>query len=163
MDKKRKIGYNKGQKFQRRNSMKQLRTKYHRWLVRNRDKGIPNLMLFVMLANVLIYCYCTIANGSGIYSALCYDSAKILHGQVWRLISFIFYPVSFDFLALFAFYFYYLIGNTLERYWGTPQFTIFFFSGVILSEIFAFIVYFVSGMSLNITATYIYSQHSTRT
>ena len=66
------------------------------------------------------------------------------------------YPVSFDFLALFAFYFYYLIGNTLERYWGTPQFTIFFFSGVILSEIFAFIVYFVSGVSLNITATYIY-------
>ena len=42
------------------------------------------------------------------------------------------------------------------RYWGTPQFTIFFFSGVILSEIFAFIVYFVSGVSLNITATYIY-------
>ena len=126
----------------------------YRFCNKHPNFGIPNLMKYIVGGNVVFWLLSLV--NPVLMSYLSFSPAAILHGQVWRLISFIFYPVSFDFLALFAFYFYYLIGNTLERYWGTPQFTIFFFSGVILSEIFAFIVYFVSGVSLNITATYIY-------
>ena len=126
----------------------------YRFCNKHPNFGIPNLMKYIVGGNVVFWLLSLV--NPVLMSYLSFSPAAILHGQVWRLISFIFYPVSLDFLALFAFYFYYLIGNTLERYWGTPQFTIFFFSGVILSEIFAFIVYFASGVSLNITATYIY-------
>lgn len=161
MDKPMKIGYNRWQKFQRRNSMKQLRTKYHRWLVRNRDKGIPNLMLFVMLANVLIYCYCTIANGSGIYSALCYDSAKILHGQVWRLFSYVFTycfsygggVISFYKLLLSA-YFFWWIGKLLESVWGTLRQNLYFGGAILLTSVVALILYPILKMDVYVTPYY---------
>lgn len=116
--------------------------------------GIPNLMKYIVGGNILFWLLSLV--NPVLMGYLSFSPAAIMHGQIWRLISFIFYPVSSDFLALLAFYFYYLIGNTLERYWGTAQFTIFFFSGVVLSALYAFIVYFVSGINLNITATYIY-------
>ena len=59
-------------------------------------------------------------------------------------------------LALIAFYFYYFIGTTLEQQWGTARFNIYFFSGVILSILYGFLIYFLTGMSVSLTAEYIY-------
>ena len=64
---------------------------------------------------------------------LVFNPELILHGQVRRLVTFALYPPSTGFLAFIAIYFYYWIGSTLEQYWGTGQFTIYFFSGLILT------------------------------
>lgn len=125
-----------------------------RFCRRHPNFGIPDLMKYIVGGNVLFWLLSLV--NPVLMSYLTFSPAAIMRGQVWRLITIIFYPPSTGILALLAFYFYYLIGNTLERYWGSAQFTIFFFSGVILSELYAFIVYFASGISLNITATYIY-------
>ena len=109
-----------------------------RFCRRHPNFGIPDLMKYIVGGNVLFWLLSLV--NPVLMGYLTFSPAAIMHGQVWRL----------------TFYFYYLIGNTLERYWGSAQFTIFFFSGVILSELYAFIVYFASGISLNITATYIY-------
>ena len=67
----------------------------------------------------------------------------ILHGQVWRLVSWIFVPESQMniFFVLIFLFFYYSIGKNLELAWGKFAFNFFFFSGIILTIIGAFVLY----------------------
>lgn len=67
-----------------------------------------------------------------------------------------FIPQSFSVWAILFFYFYYWIGNILEQHWGTPRFNIFLLSGVVLTIIYAFIIYFVTGKSFAVGTYYIY-------
>ena len=67
----------------------------------------------------------------------------IVHGQVWRLVSWIFVPESsmnIFFILIFLF-FYYSIGKNLEVAWGKFAFNFFFFSGIFLTIVGAFILY----------------------
>lgn len=67
----------------------------------------------------------------------------ILHGQVWRIISWILVPPmgSNIFLALIILYFYYQIGTVLERTWGTFRYNLYIISGFIFTVIGAFALY----------------------
>ncbi len=116
--------------------------------------GIKNLMLYITIANVAFWVMSAI--NPLFLSYLSFDASLILRGQVWRLITFMLYPPSTGLLAFIVFYFYYWIGNTLEQYWGTGQFTIYFFSGVILTIIYGFIIYFATGMVIRLDSNYIY-------
>jgi len=118
--------------------------------------GIPNLMLFIVVGNAIIWLFSQMDSSGMLGSFLTFDPALILRGQVWRLVTFIFIPNSYTFWALIMFYFYYWIGGTLEKMWGTPRFNIFVFTGVILTVIFGFVVYFVTGKSYQVGAYYIY-------
>lgn len=67
----------------------------------------------------------------------------IVHGQVWRIVSWIIVPESsmnIFFVLLFLF-FYYSIGKNLEITWGKFLFNVYIFSGVILTVIGAFVLY----------------------
>ena len=75
----------------------------YRFCNKHPNFGIPNLMKYIVGGNVVFWLLSLV--NPVLMSYLSFSPAAILHGQVWRLISFIFYPVSFDFLALFAFYF----------------------------------------------------------
>ncbi|MCM1387632.1 MAG: hypothetical protein NC231_09900 [Bacillus sp. (in: Bacteria)] len=59
----------------------------------------------------------------------------ILHGQVWRLISWIFIPPSGSniFFTLLMLYFYCSIGTTLERTWGAYRYNVYIFSGILFT------------------------------
>lgn len=89
-------------------------------------------------------------------SYLTFNPYLILHGQVWRLVSFMLYPAGTSLIAFIAFYFYYYIGNTIEQYWGTAEFNIYFFLGVLLTIIYGFIIYFVTGININLDSQFIY-------
>ena len=39
-------------------------------------------------------------------------------------------------------FFYYFIGTTLEREWGTPKFTVYYLFGVVINIIYGFVVWF---------------------
>lgn len=116
--------------------------------------GIRNLMMYVSIANVAFWVLGAI--NRPFLSYLSFDAAAILHGQVWRLVTFMLYPPSTGLLAFIAFYFYYWIGSTLEQYWGSGQFTIYFFSGVILTVLYGFLIYFVTGSNVRLDSQYIY-------
>ena len=61
------------------------------------------------------------------------DVAKILHGQVWRLVTWVIYPPSTGNFLLFVIsilFFYYPIGTSLERTWGAFRYTLYIFSGL---------------------------------
>ena len=116
--------------------------------------GIRNLMLYVTAGNVLMWLIGMV--NPVLMSYLYFSPSAILQGQVWRLVTFLLIPPSSGLLALIVFYFYYWIGSTLERQWGEGPFTIYFFSGSLLSVIYAFLVYFIFHVDLAITGTYIY-------
>lgn len=59
----------------------------------------------------------------------------ILHGQVWRLFTWILIPPSTGnlFLTLIMLYFYCSIGTTLERTWGTYRYNVYLFQGMLFT------------------------------
>ena len=67
----------------------------------------------------------------------------ILHGEVWRIISWVLIPPESDnlFLVLIMLYFYYSIGTTLERTWGNFYFNLYIFSGILFTVLGAFCFY----------------------
>ena len=109
--------------------------------------AIPNLMqymvimygigLIVSLVNPMIY-----------YRYLSLDGYAILHGQIWRIITFLCYPpVDGIFFGILALYLYYSMGQTLERVWGAFRFNAYFLLGIIghvLAEIIITLIFGVS-------------------
>lgn len=63
----------------------------------------------------------------------------ILHGQVWRVVTWLIVPPEgFDFFTLIMLYFYYSIGTTLEHTWGTYRYNLYLFLGIVFTAVGAF-------------------------
>ena len=134
--------------------MKDPRRKIEEFCYKHPDFGIPNLMRYIVIANAVFWLMGAV--NPVLMNYLLFNPALILHGQIWRLISFVFIPPSTGILAIIAFYFYYWIGTTLENQWGTGQFTIYFFTGVILTIVYGFAIYFITGRPVSLSSTYIF-------
>jgi len=64
---------------------------------------------------------------------------EILHGQVWRLFTWVIVPPDhFDFFTLIMLYFYYTVGNALEHVWGTYRYNVYIFLGLFLTILGSF-------------------------
>lgn len=108
--------------------------------------GINNLMLYIVAGNVIVYLFAVMDQTGNFLSYLYFNPALILKGQVWRLITFIFIPSSGGvFYTVLKLYLYYFIGSSLEREWGPGKFTIYYFSGVLLSAIYGLVAGAVLG------------------
>ena len=58
--------------------------------------------------------------------------SAVLHGQIWRLITFLFQPVWLGgALGILNLVFYFWIGNSLTRAWGDFRMTLFIALGVL--------------------------------
>ena len=82
---------------------------------------------------------------------------KILSGQVWRLVTFIFYPPSSSrsiILSLLLIYVYYSLAKTLTMMWGDFKFNLYLLIGFLSQIIGAFFVYFVFKHNIIIFPTY---------
>ena len=117
--------------------MKNLRRRFEIFCYHNKDKGIPNLMLYVSLGCALVYLITSITQDSVLYSLLVFDRTAILHGQVWRLIT---YPLTFYnsniLLMALMLYCYYSLGRAMETIWGTLRFNLFYFTGIIMMDVY---------------------------
>jgi hypothetical protein len=84
------------------------------------------------------------------YTLLSLDFTALMKGQVWRLFTFII-PVSsisgIIWTAISA-YFYYLIGTSLERAWGSFRLNLYFFSGILFNILSYWITYALTGISI---------------
>ena len=118
-----------------------MRKRFERFCLKHRDKGIPNLMLYITLGSGLVFIMSLVSDGAILYNWLCFDKAAILQGQVWRLITYVFtYPPGSNvFLILIGLYFFYNISRAVEQRMGTLRFNLFYFSGMVLMSVFAMI------------------------
>ena len=98
--------------------MKKLYDGVQRFCAAHPRFGIPNLMRVIVIGNVAVYVLMllTQANDANALSFLTFNLNALLHGEVWRLVTFVFVPAySSPFALLISLYFYYWIGSTLEQ------------------------------------------------
>jgi membrane associated rhomboid family serine protease len=102
--------------------------------------GIPNLMLFVVLGNALIYIMANLDPTGRLVSSLYLYPPLVLQGQIWRLITFVFVPPAASVIWIFfILYFYYMIGTNLENEWGSFKFTAYYLAGMLATILAAFL------------------------
>ena len=129
-------------------TLNSLRRRIDRFCVLHPNFGIPNLMLYIVIGNIAFYLLSLFStlDGGSFYSILSFSWAGLKQGQLWRLLSFSFLPMTTSpFWLLVSCYFYYWIGSTLEREWGTAKFTIYYLSGVLLTALGATITSLITG------------------
>ncbi len=128
--------------------MKNLRQSFHRFCFKHRSWGIPNLMLFVCIGCACTYLYAFIFEKPTLYYWLTFSPDLILEGQVWRLIT---YPLTYPFglfpafggkdlfVTIISLVCYYSLGRAIEHVWGTFRFNLFYFSGIVLMDIYGLV------------------------
>ena len=117
--------------------------------------AIPNLSTILILCYGVGYVIQLI--NSSFLNYLTLNPYEILHGQVWRILTWVVVPPSMGniFGTLIMLYFYWSIGSTLERTWGTYRYNIYIFSGMLFTVIGSFIAmglgYLVYGGTLDLS------------
>src|SRR5437660_3185470 len=99
--------------------------------------GIPGLMRIVVAFTGLTFLLVRLNPGFRLVLDL--DPGRIRHGEIWRLITYIFLPQSDSFLWVFLLlWFLWFIGEGLEQAWGAFRLTLYFIVGMIGTTVAAF-------------------------
>ena len=78
------------------------------------------------------------------YSQFTLNPYLILHGQVWRIFTFLLIAPSTNlFFMIFVLLFYYSIASSLEQVWGSFRFPMYYMIGVLGSISGAFLTYLI--------------------
>lgn len=103
--------------------------------------AIPNLMYYMIVLYAIGLLLDLFAPGFYM-NWLSLDVYRILHGEVWRLVTFVLQPPSSNlFFVLIELYMYYSIGRSLEAMWGSFRFNVYYFSGLLFQIVAAFLFY----------------------
>ena len=114
--------------------------------------ALSNLSLKLVILYILGYVLYYAWPGNAL-SYLVLDVTALLHGQFWRIISWLLVPPSSGgnlFFVAIMLYFYYSIGTALERVWGDYKYNVYIFLGILLTILSALLWYVylrVSGLS----------------
>ena len=120
--------------------MKNFRKNFELFCYKNRDKGIPNLMLYIVLGTAVVYLMSMMIRNYFLYDLLYFDRERILHGQIWRLFTYpLTYYTSNFLLTAISLFCYYSIGRAMESIWGTLKFNLFYLTGVVMMDIYCLI------------------------
>lgn len=120
--------------------MKNLRKRFDLFCFQNRNKGIPNLMLYITVGTAVVYLMTQMTRNTYLYSLLYFNRELILQGQIWRLFT---YPLTYNagslLLQLISMFCFYSLGRAVENVWGTLRFNLFYLTGVVLMDIYCMI------------------------
>lgn len=107
--------------------------------------AIHNLTLYLIGGYIIGFgAYMFVPN---LLNLLTLEPAYILHGQIWRIISWVLIPPSGNiFTTVIMMLFYYSLGTALERTWGAFRYNVYIFSGILFTVIGAFLLYLIVGV-----------------
>lgn len=115
------------------NFLNKLERKYGRYAIQN----LPMIMVVLYVAGYVIDLFFPSA-----LSHFQLEPYDILHGQIWRLVTWVIIPPSsLDIFTIIMLYFYFSLGRTLEQTWGAFRFNLYIFSGMFFTAAGAFILY----------------------
>lgn len=107
--------------------------KYGKYAIRN----LPLYTTIIYAAGFLISML-----WPGVSGVLSLNVHAIFQGQIWRLFTWILIPEDSNiFFALITMYFYFSVGRTLERTWGSFLYNVYYFSGLIWTIVGAFLLF----------------------
>lgn len=135
------------------NWMDKLERKWGRYAVPNLSRYFVGAVLIGLLMELVT---------PGAMNWINFSVDGILHGQIWRLVSWIFMPsTSLDFFGLLFLLCVLMWGSSLESFLGTFRMNVFLWGGVILSDIGGIVIYVITklllgtGMSVYLSSYYI--------
>ena len=136
-------------------SLKGIMRAVDRFCGRHPRFGIRNLMMYIIIGNIVVYLFSVMDTTHTLSSLLAFSARDIMHGQVWRLVTFVMVPNFGGLLSLvLSLYFYYFIGTSLERQWGQAKFTVYYLSGMAFMIVFGMLVYWIFQINLVFTSYY---------
>ena len=129
--------------------MGNLKRDYHRFIYKHRSKGIPNLMTWICGINAVVFILHYFFKLDLIL--YCYmNPDMVMQGQVWRLFTYVFtFACEETFLGsgllggIVSISLYLWIGRVLESTWGTLRFNIFYFTGLLIQNLYAMLIFWI--------------------
>ncbi|MDD3930710.1 MAG: hypothetical protein PHT04_00925 [Eubacteriales bacterium] len=113
--------------------------------------AIPGLMKILVIIMGVVFVLDLFFAGE-LTRYLMFNRTAVFSGQIWRVISFVFIPISSSPLFLvFVLYFYYMIGEALEQEWGVAKFNLFYLVGIIGTITAGLITGFATNHYLNLS------------
>jgi len=131
--------------------LNRLERKLGRW-------AIPNLTTILVAGQVLLYFVITMRLGQGldVVSRIILLPSAVMHGEVWRLATFLFVPPPMAPLFLiFYWLLLYRFGTALEQQWGTVRYNAFLLIGY-LANVAATFVAFALGSDIVAQNSFLY-------
>lgn len=113
---------------------------------------IPDLMKYLIfaMAGVLVLQFLPLKQN--VYVFLSFDRKRILQGEVWRALTFVFLPPSGKLIwSLLTLYFYYLVATALESRWGGARFNLYYLIGIAANLVSGFACGYATNVYLNLT------------
>lgn len=100
--------------------------------------AISNLTFVLIACYVAGYLFTWLA--PSVMGYLTLNPYAILHGQIWRMVTWVISPPSsFDLFTIIMLMFYLSLGTTLEKVWGTWQYNVYIFTGILLTILGSFL------------------------
>lgn len=124
------------------NFLNKMERKYGRYAIHNLTKYMIGCYA---IGYILVYLGQMF--GANFFQYLLLSPYHIMHGQIWRIVSWILIPPSSSniIFVLIMLSFYYYLGTALERTWGAFRYSVYILGGMLCTVIGAFILYFISG------------------
>ena len=137
------------------NFLNNMERKFGKYAIRNITVYIIGLYIFGYILQFAPF-------KVNITNYLTLDPYLILHGQVWRLVTWILIPPqALSIWIFFTLYLYYFMGTTMERTIGTFRYNVFIFGGIIFMILSAFLTYlvyyFITGGNEQLLAALMYT------
>ncbi|MDD2969476.1 MAG: hypothetical protein PHT89_02345 [Lachnospiraceae bacterium] len=102
--------------------------------------AIHNLSLYLIICYGFGYAISFV--NSDFLNYLTLNPSAILHGQVWRILTWLIVPPSgFSIFTVIMLFFYYSLGTALERAWGAFYYNLYIFSGMLFTVIGSFLLF----------------------
>ena len=113
--------------------------------------GLSNLMLYLAIGQAAVGLLGLFSQGL-FMSLFMFNGSAILHGEIWRLVTFVFVPKTTNpFYLLLSCYVIFWTGQMLEREWGTAKFNLFYLCGVVLSVLLGLAVGYADIYYINLS------------
>ena len=107
--------------------------KFGRYAVKN----LPAIMIGLYVAGYILSLFTP-----QVLRYLTLEPYLIVHGQIWRIVTWLIIPPdTLNLFTVIMLLFYFSIGQTLERTWGTFRYNVYIFMGIIFTVLGAFILF----------------------
>lgn len=117
-----------------------------------RKLAIPRLMYLVCGGMAVVFMAEYLLPQLALGSWIALDMDRVMQGEIWRLVTFVFMPPSYSLIWLiFGIYFNVLIGDALERELGSSKFTLYYLVGVLGAIAAACLTGWGTNMYLNLS------------
>lgn len=112
----------------------------NKWELKYGKYAINRLSMYIVIAYIVGYILQMVAPNA-LY-LLTLDPYRIMHGQIWRIVTWaIMPPYSLSLFTVINLFFIFSIGSTMEQMWGDFRFNIYIFGGMLFCVVGAFLIW----------------------